>query len=596
MAIQFNQIPGNRRVPFVSIEFNAGQAPYQSIARLLLMGQKTAAGNAVANQPILVTGSEDALFGVGSMLACMYKTARQNAPLQEIWCLPLDDAEGAAKAAGTIKVSGAFPVNVAGTVVLYANGSRVAVPVTTVSTPQTVAAGIVSEINDCDCAGLTAVLSANAVKATATATFAGTATADGTVSSTIDGVTYSAAVVNGDTAAQVATKFAAAINSAGGTQVTAVAAGAVVTMTAKTGSAVPNGWTTSGTSTATGITNTTTGFAGGVDPVVTLTAVNAGTLGNTIRVETRLYPDDGSYADALLTITQPTGGATDPSITDALAGLGDELWDWIGMPYAQSAYLAEIETWLDARWHPNSQVYGHAITTYVGSAGATQAFTSARNNWHTSVMPIYNAPNASFLWTAAIAAKAAQHLQAAPELSRPLQTVVLEGILPPKQIGDRWSNVQRQSFYFAGASGYHVENGQVQIDRLITTYQKNAWGQPDQSYLDVNLPAQLMYGSRALIAYLTQTYPRAALVDSNPRGLQGFATVEDIRNAIVHQYKYLVSVGVFENAELFEELLIVERNVTDPNRVDVYLPLDVVNQLRVLAINATSYLQFPIAA
>ena len=97
-----------------------------------------------------------------------------------------------------------------------------------------------------------------------------------------------------------------------------------------------------------------------------------------------------------------------------------------------------------------------------------------------------------------------------------------------------------------------------------------------------------MYGMRAMIAYLTQTYPRAALVDKNPNNIQGFATAEDIRNAFVHEYKYLEAIGVFENADLFEQLLVVERNISDPNRVDAYLPLDHVNQLRVLAVNATS--------
>ena len=47
-------------------------------------------------------------------------------------------------------------------------------------------------------------------------------------------------------------------------------------------------------------------------------------------------------------------------------------------------------------------------------------------------------------------------------------------------------------------------------------------------------------------------------------------------------------------AEIDEELasmgpelaLIVERSEQDPNRVDCYLPIDVVNQLRIIAVNA----------
>ena len=49
---------------------------------------------------------------------------------------------------------------------------------------------------------------------------------------------------------------------------------------------------------------------------------------------------------------------------------------------------------------------------------------------------------------------------------------------------------------------------------------------------------------------------------------------------------------MFENYETFKSLIVVERDEVDANRVNTYLPLDHVNQLRVLAVNATSFLQF----
>jgi phage tail sheath gpL-like len=49
--------------------------------------------------------------------------------------------------------------------------------------------------------------------------------------------------------------------------------------------------------------------------------------------------------------------------------------------------------------------------------------------------------------------------------------------------------------------------------------------------------------------------------------------------------------AVFENLDLFDRDLIVERPTDDANRLDVYMPLDHVNQLRIIAVNATSYMQ-----
>ncbi len=489
MALQFNEIPGNLRVPFLRFEVNSGASPYQSIQRLVLIGQKLSGGTALADTPVLVSDGEDGLFGAGSMLAAMYKIARQNAPFQEIWAVPLADAVGSTKAAGTITVAGA-PITTAGSIILYVGGLRISVPVNTVMTN-----------------------------------------------------------------ANIATAIAAAVNACPAIQVVATVASAVVTLTAN----------------------------------------NAGSLGNTIKVLSKYYADDGNLGNTLLTIVQPTGGAGDPSITTALGNMGDGQWDWIVMPYCVSGLIGEIDSYLTSRWGPLSQTYGHCITAMNGSAGTVQALTSTLNSWHVSVMPTYNAPHPIYLWAAGFGSVAAEHLQDAPELSRPLQSLVVKGLLAPVNVADRWSVVQRQSFYYAGASGYTVQGSAVAIDRLTTTYQRNVWGSPDQSWLDVNTIAQLMYGLPYIAAYINETYPRSALVDSNPNNIQGFVTVEDMRNAFVHAYRALEAIGVFENAPVFSQLLIVERNAQDPDRIDTYLPLDHVNALRVLAVNATSYLQYPTA-
>jgi phage tail sheath gpL-like len=490
MTIAFNQIPGNIRVPFVRFEVNAGASPFQSIQRLLLIGQKTTAGTAAVEVPLIVSQNEDGLFGAGSMLASMYKIARAQAPFQEIWAVPLADVAGGTAASGSVVF--ATPT-LASSIVLYFGGYRVTFPVSELLTSAEVATAAVAAINACP------------------------------------GIVVQA-VVDATTASKV-----------------------------------------------------------------NVTALNKGTLGNTIRIETKLFMDDGDTADQLCTIVQLSGGAGDPLLDNTIAVLGDDQWDWIVMPYCQDALLLQMETWLDSRWGPMSQRYGHQITALAGTAGTVQAFTSARNSWHTSIMPINNAPQPTWLWAAAVGGVVAQHLQTPPELSLPLQTIELIGILPPKAVSDQWSTVQRQSFYFAGASGYRVQDGSVQIDRLITTYQRNVWGSPDQTWLDINTIAQLMYGLPFLMQYMTSTYPRSALVDSNPNNIQGFVTADDIRNAFIHAYKNLEAIGVFENSAVFATLLICERNAQDPNRVDTYLPLDHVNQLRVLAVNATSFLEFPTA-
>ena len=116
-------VPANLRVPFFWAEFNPGVAPYVAVSRLLLLGQKTAGGSATAGVAIgPLQDNEDGLFGPGSMMARMVKIARLNAPLQEIWALPIADAAGTA-ASGTIDVSAAPTVN--GELNVYIAGRRV---------------------------------------------------------------------------------------------------------------------------------------------------------------------------------------------------------------------------------------------------------------------------------------------------------------------------------------------------------------------------------------------------------------------------------------------------------------------------------------
>ncbi|WP_204326945.1 hypothetical protein, partial [Stenotrophomonas maltophilia] len=59
-----------------------------------------------------------------------------------------------------------------------------------------------------------------------------------------------------------------------------------------------------------------------------ITALNKGSLGNGIRIETNLNAGDGTAADVLTTIVPLTGGNGDPDITNAIANMGDEQWDW----------------------------------------------------------------------------------------------------------------------------------------------------------------------------------------------------------------------------------------------------------------------------
>ena len=145
MAILFNQIPGSGLVdPGFFFEFNpAGY--YSSVSRMILIGHKTSAGTIAANTPTLVASQNDCdkLAGAGSMLREMFRIAKQNAPVQEIWIEHV--AETGAAQTFTLTV-GSGATGTAGTGTIIVQGETIQVPIAAADTTTIIAASIAAAI------------------------------------------------------------------------------------------------------------------------------------------------------------------------------------------------------------------------------------------------------------------------------------------------------------------------------------------------------------------------------------------------------------------------------------------------------------------
>jgi phage tail sheath gpL-like len=203
-----------------------------------------------------------------------------------------------------------------------------------------------------------------------------------------------------------------------------------------------------------------------------------------------------------------------------------------------------------------------------------------------------DSPSPPWRVCAAFTAEAAVGIREDP--ARPLQTLPLIGItLAPR--GARFTVADRQALLFAGIGTCSVGfDGVVRIERAITTYQRNAWGQADPSWLDVQTPATLQYLVRTLRDAILTKFPRHKLANDGTRfgAGQAIVTPKIIKAELVAQYSGLEDLGMVENMEAFKTFLIVERDAVDPNRVNVLLPPDLVNQLRIFAALVQFRLQY----
>ena len=319
-----------------------------------------------------------------------------------------------------------------------------------------------------------------------------------------------------------------------------------------------------------------------------ITAAQAGLLG-VLRIDVALAGLTGGEAmpgGVTATITQMTGGAGSPNVATMLAGLGDAPFDWVICPWITATDLNDLRDFFNdtsGRWSWAQQIYGHGFTAQQGTIGQLSALGTTRNDQHASIFGFNNSPSPRDEWITAYTGQAATSLLNDP--GRPCQALPLHGIMaPPRQ--DRFTILERQVLYFDGISSYYTtDDGTVYIDRLITTYQQNVWGAPDDSYLDVETMYTAMAFARFMRNRVLLKFPRSKLADDGTRfgAGQAIVTPSIIRAEMIAAYGELEESGLVEDQDGFEAALVVERNAQDRNRVDVLLPPNFINQLRIFA-------------
>lgn len=403
---------------------------------------------------------------------------------------------------------------------------------------------------------------ATGVVAEATVTVTGTATESGLLSLYVGGVRVQATVTAAATAAQVASALAVQVNAKVDLPVTAAAQGGEVTLTCK--------W--------------------------------KGESGNDIAVQlNRLGKTNGEVTPAGLAVTvvEMASGAGTPDQVNALAALGDEPFEFICMPWTDTTSLEAWKLAMDdsaGRWSWAKQLFGHVYSAKRGTIGTLVAAGQARNDQHVTVQGVeQGVPQPVWLVAAALAARTASFISA--DASRPTQSGAMPGI-DPAPASERFTLTERQSLLSYGIATAYFEGGSLRIQRSITTYQKNAYGQPDNSYMDSETMHQSAFIIRRMQGVITSKYGRHKLANDGTRfgAGQPIVTPSTIRGELIAQYGKLEDEGHVENAEMFAAHLIVERDSNDPSRVNVLFPPDYINGLRIFALLNQFRLQYDAAA
>lgn len=379
--------------------------------------------------------------------------------------------------------------------------------------------------------------------ATEDMTVAGTATEAGTIFLYVGGQRVTVAVANGDDATTVATAVVAAVTAKTSLPVTASNALGVVTFTAK----------------------------------------NDGICGNDISLSLNVAEDEKAPDGLTVTGFNMAGGTGVLDLSSVYPLLGDEHFTHWVLPALDTTELGNVETELADRYGPMNPVDAHAFTAYSDTYANTAAIGAARNSPHVSMVGTNESLTPTWEWAAAFCGVAAFNLNIDP--ARPLQTLEVKGVLPPAR-GTRWDDTERNLLLFDGISTFRIDaGGRCRIERAITMYQKNAFNADDTAFLDLNSLATLSALRYDLRNYWALRFPRHKLRADGARipAGQKIMTPKLARAEIISRFRQWEDNGWVEGIEQFKDDLIVEINASDPNRLDIFLAPDLVNQLRLTA-------------
>ncbi|MBM9401549.1 phage tail sheath subtilisin-like domain-containing protein [Gluconacetobacter azotocaptans] len=320
---------------------------------------------------------------------------------------------------------------------------------------------------------------------------------------------------------------------------------------------------------------------------INVTALNKGLAGNDIQLGVNLLGTAGGQSlpgGMAVTITAMTGGTQNPTtLATALATMGDRVYDLVLHPYTDTASLGAFKQLFDnltGRWSPGQQLYGHAITAYRSTYGAATTFGLAQNDPHATIMPISDSPSSPMDWAAEIGAQVAISMRGNP--ATPITGLALT-VMPPSDAG-RFIADQRNSLLHDGLSTFTVDDsGTVTIERLITTYQTNAAGVPDNSYLDIETLLTAEICLQDMRIFLASQFAACILVADGtkiPAGAKA-TTAQLVGKACIARYRVQAANLWVQNPDIFAA------NVVATNAgngvVKLVLPFNWANQLRAIA-------------
>lgn len=370
------------------------------------------------------------------------------------------------------------------------------------------------------------------IQATGTVTITGTATESGTFSIYVNGDSYAVPVAVGATAEEVGILVAAEVNSDTSAQITA---------------------------------SEDTG-------VLTFTAVHKGTYGNTLKIKIN-YNNDEEYPEGIsATIVKMSGGAGDPDLEDAgvISNLEETQYNLIAQPYTDNANLTLIDDALTDNFKASEMLDGFCLVGVDDTVTNLNTKGGTINSAFITILDNNSVFATGFEQAAGMIGLIGDIAQSSPGSS--FLNKELAGFSPL----DQRIKTERNSLAGGGISTFRVVGTSLLLERTVTTLQKDANGiSIDVDDTDLRVFLTISYVRYTFIVRMSQ-YQGYKLGNDDDRFGSGLKimTPNLYKQNLILNYSTLVTNGVCEDLEQFEDSIIVEKS---GNRINSQFQIDVIN-------------------
>jgi phage tail sheath gpL-like len=340
--------------------------------------------------------------------------------------------------------------------------------------------------------------------------------------------------------------------------------------------------------------------------VITLTAKNKGPEGGWFAPIWNPNFGDAFPAGVTAVSAQTTPGTGVVDINPAIPAMACP-WDCIALGTEDEIAVNTMVQLVRQNWACGVQgdfKGGGLYHSRTDSAGQIAAYGMDRNNPEEVVVPVrtgYKYPG--YMLAAATASRVC--CTACTDPSRPVQydNGILGCMFDTAQCSSLWTSEEKKAFYDAGIMNWDVANARgirataLWIEEPLTTYKYDPLtGAPDGAWQRVESRYTVAKFVRDLGFWYRRNYSSVALLSDGTRIPQGKRAVTPrILQASILAWLRGTQLGFTAEADSaqLEKMVTVQRTNTpnncDPNRVNVLIDLDLVNQLARIAtsINAS---------